>query len=98
MEDNQKQTFEQDNTVETAEFSINADENAAGTSFLDDGVEEEGEIEKLRMESARYVNNNDNDDSDSIISNPPPYQSGNNNNQSSLHLLHHVEDVPPPYH
>jgi len=50
MEENQKQTFEQENTVETAEFSINADENAAGTTYLNDPVEDESELERLKAE------------------------------------------------
>jgi len=50
MEDNQKQTFEQDNTVETADFSINADENAAGTTHLNEPVENESELEKLKAD------------------------------------------------
>jgi len=50
MEDKQKQTFEQENTVETADFSINADENAAGTTHLNNPVADESEIEKLQAE------------------------------------------------
>jgi molecular chaperone GrpE len=50
MEENQKQTFERENTVETAEFSINADENAAGTTYLNDPVEDESGLEKLKAE------------------------------------------------
>ena len=50
MEDKQKQTFEQENTVETADFSINADENAAGTTHLNEPVENESEVEKLEEE------------------------------------------------
>jgi molecular chaperone GrpE len=50
MEENQKRTFEQENTVETADFSINADENAAGTTHLNDPVEDESELEKLKAE------------------------------------------------
>jgi molecular chaperone GrpE len=48
MEDKQKQTFEQDNTVETADFSINADENAAGTTHLNEPVGNESELEKIK--------------------------------------------------
>jgi len=50
MEDNQKQTFEQDNTVETADFSINADENAAGTTHLNEPMGEDPKVEKLGAE------------------------------------------------
>jgi molecular chaperone GrpE len=35
-------------TAETADLSLNADENAAGTSYLNDPLEDEGEIEKLK--------------------------------------------------
>jgi len=48
MEDKQKQTFEQENTVETADFSINADENAAGTTHLNEPVGNESELEKIK--------------------------------------------------
>ncbi len=41
---------EQENTVETADFSINADENAAGTTHLNEPVENESELEKLQLE------------------------------------------------
>lgn len=50
MEENQKQAFEQDNAVETADFSINADENAAGTTHLNEPVGNESELEKLKAE------------------------------------------------
>jgi molecular chaperone GrpE len=50
MEDNQKQNFEQENTVETADFSINADENAAGTTHLNEPMAEDPEAEKLNAE------------------------------------------------
>lgn len=52
MEDNQKRNFEQENTVETADFSINADENAAGTTHLNEPVNEESEpeVDKLSAE------------------------------------------------
>jgi molecular chaperone GrpE len=39
-----------ENTVETAGFSINADENAAGTTHLNEPVETESEVEKLQGE------------------------------------------------
>lgn len=39
-----------ENTVETADFSINADENAAGTTHLNEPVEDESELEKALME------------------------------------------------
>ena len=41
---------EQDNTVETAEYSINADENAAGINHLNEPIENESAYEKLQME------------------------------------------------
>ena len=50
MEDNKKKPFEKGNTVETTEFSINADENAAGTTYLNEPVGEESEVEKLKAE------------------------------------------------
>lgn len=50
MEDNQKQSFDQENTVETADFSINADENAAGTTHLNEPMSEESEVEKLKAD------------------------------------------------
>jgi len=52
MEDKEMQGQEQDNTVETAEYSINADENAAGTNHLNEPVENESAYEKLKMELA----------------------------------------------
>jgi len=50
MEEKEMKNQEQENTVETAEFSINADENAAGTTHLNEPVENESEVEKLEME------------------------------------------------
>ncbi|MEP6845598.1 MAG: nucleotide exchange factor GrpE [Panacibacter sp.] len=50
MEENQKQTFEQKNAVETADFSINADESAAGTTHLNEPVGDESEMERLKGE------------------------------------------------
>src|SRR5437762_5494269 len=50
MEDNPMQNNNQENTVETADFSINADENAAGTTHLNEPVESESEVEKLQDE------------------------------------------------
>jgi len=50
MEEKTMKNQEQENTVETAEFSINADENAAGTTHLNEPVENESELEKLKME------------------------------------------------
>ncbi len=47
----EEKDFEQNNnagTAETADGSINADENAAGTSYLNDPLENENEIEKLK--------------------------------------------------
>src|SRR5690348_15983912 len=50
MEAKEMKNQENENTVETAEFSINADENAAGTTHLNEPVENESEVEKLQME------------------------------------------------
>ena len=41
---------EKDLQQETTEFGINADENAAGTTHLNDPVEEESIVEKLELE------------------------------------------------
>src|SRR5947208_2674864 len=46
----EEKEFNQDSTTETADFGINADENAAGTTHLNDSVAEESEIEKLSAE------------------------------------------------
>src|SRR5206468_2628353 len=48
MEEKQMKNQENENTVETAEFSINADENAAGTTHLNEPVGNESELEKLK--------------------------------------------------
>ncbi|HRH50305.1 MAG TPA: nucleotide exchange factor GrpE [Panacibacter sp.] len=50
MEDKEIQGQEQDNTVETAEYSINADENAAGTTHLNEPLKNENAYEKLVAE------------------------------------------------
>jgi molecular chaperone GrpE len=50
MGEREIQNQEQDNSVETADFSINADENAAGTTHLNEPVENESELEKLKTE------------------------------------------------
>jgi molecular chaperone GrpE len=50
MEDNTMQNKDQENTVDTADFSINADENAAGTTHLNEPIETESEVEKLGQE------------------------------------------------
>ena len=50
MEDNTMQNNDEENTVDTADFSINADENAAGTTHLNEPVENESEVEKLEEE------------------------------------------------
>ncbi len=42
----------QDNAAEMSDLNFSTDENAAGTSFLDGNVEEEGEIEKLEGQLA----------------------------------------------
>ena len=36
-----------ENNIDAADFGINADDNAAGTTHLNDPIEEESEIEKL---------------------------------------------------
>jgi molecular chaperone GrpE len=50
MKEKEMKNQEQENTVETADFSINADENAAGTMHLNEPVENEPELEKAQME------------------------------------------------
>jgi len=50
MEDNTMQNKDHENTVDTTDFSINADENAAGTTHLNEPVENESEVEKLEEE------------------------------------------------
>src|SRR4051812_16794816 len=50
MEDKTMQNKDQENTVDTADFSINADENAAGTTHLNEPVENESGVEKLEQE------------------------------------------------
>lgn len=50
MEDKRMQNNNQESTVETADFSINADENAAGTTHLNEPMESESELEKLQTE------------------------------------------------
>jgi molecular chaperone GrpE len=50
MEDKTMQNKDQENTVDTADFSINADENAAGTTHLNEPVENESDVEKLQEE------------------------------------------------
>jgi len=42
----------QDNAAEMSDLNFTTDENAAGTSFLENDVEEEGEIEKLENQLA----------------------------------------------
>lgn len=49
MEEKDLQPNNGEQTVETADFGINADENAAGTSHLNFPVEEESEMEKLKQ-------------------------------------------------
>jgi molecular chaperone GrpE len=50
MENKEMNSQEQDQTVETAEYSINADESAAGTTHLNEPVQTENEMEKLQEE------------------------------------------------
>lgn len=52
MEHNDFDKNGQDNTADMSDLNITTDENAAGTSFLDEPVEEEGEMEKLKTEIA----------------------------------------------
>ncbi len=52
MEHNDFDKNGQDNAAEMSDLNFSTDENAAGTSFLNDGVEEEGEIEKLNEQLA----------------------------------------------
>ena len=46
----EEKEFQQEPVTETEDFGINADENAAGTTHLNDAVEEEPAIEKLNAE------------------------------------------------
>ncbi len=46
----EEKDFNQDLNTETADFGINADENAAGTTHLNDAIENESAIEKLTAE------------------------------------------------
>ncbi len=50
MKEQEMQNQEPLNNVETADFSINSDENAAGTTHLNEPVENESELEKLKTE------------------------------------------------
>jgi len=50
MEEKEMKNQGDENTVETADFSINADENAAGTTHLNEPVEDESELERALME------------------------------------------------
>jgi molecular chaperone GrpE len=50
MEDKDLQQPVPENTAETADYSINADENAAGTMHLNEPLEEEDELEKAKAE------------------------------------------------
>ena len=50
MEVKDKPVNEQDNAAETADYSINADENAAGTYHLNEPMTENTELEKLQEE------------------------------------------------
>lgn len=43
-----QENLEQENSTESSDFSINADENAAGTTHLNNPVEDESEIQKLK--------------------------------------------------
>lgn len=46
----EEKEFNRVSTTEDTDFGINADENAAGTSRLNDSMEEESELEKLSTE------------------------------------------------
>lgn len=45
-----KENIKPDITTESSDFSINADENAAGTTHLNDPIEDEPQIQKLKSE------------------------------------------------
>jgi len=46
----EEKEFNQDSSTETSDFGINADENAAGTTHLNDAMEDESEVDKLSAE------------------------------------------------
>src|ERR1700759_2791141 len=46
----EEKEFNQDSGTETADFGINADENAAGTTHLNEAMEDESEVDKLSAE------------------------------------------------
>ena len=46
----EEKDFQEEVNTQNADFGINADENAAGTTYLNDPVEEESQLEKLNAE------------------------------------------------
>ena len=46
----EEKDFQEEINTQDADFGINADENAAGTTYLNDPVEEESQLEKLYAE------------------------------------------------
>ena len=46
----EEKNFQDDTSTKNTDFGINADENAAGTTHLNNGIEEETEIDKLANE------------------------------------------------
>jgi molecular chaperone GrpE len=46
----EEREINQDSTTESTDFGINADENAAGTTHLNDALEDESAVEKLTSE------------------------------------------------
>ena len=46
----EEKDFQEEVNTQDADFGINADENAAGTTYLNDPVEEESQLEKLNAE------------------------------------------------
>src|ERR1044071_8752233 len=46
----EEKEIQQENSTEAADFGINADENAAGTTHLNNPVEEDSQVEKLTAE------------------------------------------------
>ncbi len=52
MEQNEFDNKAQSNTEDLSDMAFSTDENAAGTNFLDDPIEEDGETEKLKQEIA----------------------------------------------
>ena len=51
----EERDFQQDPITENVDFGINADENAAGTTHLNDSLEEESVNEKLNTELQEQI-------------------------------------------